>query len=69
MLMETEPFFILFYFLDDFFTGQEQNLAMIPDKTLGNMDTKKFWQLRGWGVWVNPLKRKICDKNLFSDNV
>ena len=25
----------------------------------------RFWLLRRWGVWVNPLKRKICDKNLF----
>ena len=49
MLMETEPFFILFYFLDDFFTGQEQNLAMIPDKTLGNMDTKFFVMLADFG--------------------
>ena len=43
--------------------------------TLGSVDKKlvtfsRFW-LRGWGrgVWVNLLKRKIWDKNLFSDNV
>ena len=34
-----------------------------------------FWPLRGWvcvwggrgggGGWVNPIKKKICDKNLF----
>ena len=22
----------------------------------------------GWGDWVNPLKKKICDENLSSDN-
>ena len=49
MLIETEPFFILFYFLDDFFTGQEQNLAMIPEKTLGNMDKFFFFTLTDFG--------------------
>ena len=29
-----------------------------------------FWLLRGWGVWMNPIKkRKICDKSLFPYNV
>ena len=27
-----------------------------------------FWLLMG-GVWVNQLKRKICEQNLSSDNV
>ena len=25
--------------------------------------------VKGVAVWPNALKRKICDKNLFSDNV
>ena len=26
---------------------------------------RRFWLLRGWKFWVNPLKKKICDKSLF----
>ena len=29
----------------------------------------RFWLLRGWGVWVNPLKKENLRQKSFLDNV
>ena len=57
------PYFYIFDFCKALREHQQKNFVMLS----------RFWPLRGRGgvvvVWVNPLKKKICDKNLsLSDN-
>ena len=49
-------------------TGQNLYIREHGQKTF--VMISRFWLLRGWGRGrgggrVNPLKKKICDKNLF----
>ena len=51
-----------------------KNICTVAVGILGKIDKKtfvtlsKFWLLRGWELWVNPLKKENLLQKSFSDN-